>query len=214
MKNYMILFLSMTTSALLPQSTGSICTNLNAYAKDAIVKQKMDCKGTGTGGGLNAVGDQVQFANLPAAESYGAVSMDKTVSIPFPQIGDIVVKEFQPTKGNFNGKTIQVLLASYSVLENPPAGTPQPLVKKLNMAVRQPKIYNEKSVLTVFRRLKPVTGKMMYRTREPLWTEGSTVTFDIADPSMLGNQEFVIHPDGEVYLPGRDVTFNFAKPGV
>ncbi len=215
MKKYIIALAAVsTTSALLP-TTANVCTNLESYAKDAIVKQKMNCKGVGAGtGGINAVGDQVKFENVPAAESYGAIRMDKTISIVFPSIGSTMVKEFQPTEGSFSGKTIQVLFASYSVVEAPPAGTPKSLIAKLSTAVKKPKMYNEQSMLTVFRRIKPVTGKMMYRTLEPLWTEGSTVTFDVEDPSMIGSQEFVIHPNGEVYLSSKDATLNFSKPGI
>jgi hypothetical protein len=219
MKKYIVALAAIgTTSALLP-STGVICTNLNAYAKDSIVKQSAKCKGTGTGmsspGLLNAKGDQVRFSNIPAAHSNGKISTDMTVSVPIPAIGSMVVEEFTPTESNFKGKTVQVMFASYSVTnaQKLPAGTPSSVAKEVLAAAKASKTDGDKSMLKIFRRIKPMPGGvMMYRTQDPLWTEGVTVFLKESDPSMLGLEQFVIHPNGEVTFPSQNLELDFAKP--
>src|SRR5271156_6993060 len=98
MKKYIIVIAAASiTSGLLP-TTGSICTNLNVYSKDAIVKQKMKCQGTGAGmsgpGLLNAVGDRVEFKDLVGAAPAGVpekilgdITTDVSIALQFPYLG-------------------------------------------------------------------------------------------------------------------------------
>lgn len=214
MKKYTIIIGLYTISIFhqLVPTTGSICSNLIA-GNQIVGKQKMNCKGTGTGT-LNAVGDQVFFTNLPRATDEGIITADTPIFTTLPANNSIMVYEFTPTQGNFANKPMQILLASYSLEEQIPAGTPTPIKQGLSRLASTPNTEGFKSHLKVFRRPKPVEGKpgTMYRTREPLWTEGSAVTFTEEDPSMIGSQKFVIHSNGDITLPDRGVTFAFSSP--
>ncbi len=214
MKKYIIVIAAANiTSALLP-TTGNICTNLEAYAKDAIVKQKMKCTGTGAGMGgpglLNAVGDRVEFKDLMGAapagvptKNLGNITTDMSVALQFPYLGARMIYSLTPSAGMFAGQEIKVLVTSYSLQTPPPATTPMIIRKRIGMLTTnkkqgKPELQNVNSVVKIFRRIGT----------EKLWFEIAELLFPSNNPGDLSKESMLIHPDATGSIPSLTLEFD------
>jgi hypothetical protein len=217
MKKYIVVIAAASiTSGLLP-TTGSICTNLNAYAKDAIVKQKMKCEGTGAGvsgpsigRGLNAVGDRVEFTDLKGAapagvpvKNLGDITTDTSVALQFPYLGARMIYTLIPTEGMFAGQEMKALVTSYSLQTPPPATTPMIIRKRIGMLTTnkkkgKPELQNVNSVVKIFRRVGT----------EKLWFEIAELLLPGKNPGDLSKESMIIHPDATGSMPSLTLEFD------
>ena len=180
------------------------CTNICAGQNVACKGQESACgggSGSGLSGGLNALGDRVNWGATTTimVDNVGSISSTKKYRLSLPGVNEKKIIRLTPTRGNLANQQIDVMLVSFDVQSSLPKNLPSIVVRDLKEAAKS----SFKYVTKIYRR----TGN------EKLWVEISKnpILLNTAPTAAGVYLDLTFSNDGLVTVPSSMVTDQYGN---